>query len=129
MKIFGNSIWQFLSWLSFFLLILSPQLFSEGMFMDGIYYATIARNMAEGIGTFWDPTFTQTLGEHFYDHPPLAFGLQSLFFSAFGDYFWVERLYSLLCYLFTAILMLYTWKLIAEKSELKWGILSLFFMD
>ena len=126
MKIFGNSIWHFFSWLSLFLLILSPQLFSEGMFMDGIYYATIARNMAEGIGSFWDPTFTHTLGEHFYDHPPLAFGLQSLFFSAFGDYFWVERLYSLLCYLITAVLMLYAWKLIAAKTDFKWGVLSLF---
>ncbi|MEQ8907732.1 MAG: glycosyltransferase family 39 protein [Vicingaceae bacterium] len=126
MKVFGSTLSVFIAWLALFLMILSPQLFSEGMFMDGIYYATIARNMAEGIGTFWDPTFTQTLGKHFYDHPPLAFGFQSLFFTVFGDHFWVERLYSFLCYVLTALLMLYTWTLIAPKTILKWGVISLF---
>lgn len=60
--------------------------------MDGLYYANIARNMAEGQGSFWAPFFSPQQ-PYFHGHPPLAFALQSLFFSAIGDYFWVDRLY------------------------------------
>jgi 4-amino-4-deoxy-L-arabinose transferase-like glycosyltransferase len=116
----------FLFWLGAFLLILSPQLFSEGMFMDGVYYATIARNMAEGLGSFWDPTFTRTLGAHFYDHPPLAFGLQSLWFKLFGDHLWVERAYSLSTYLLCAAMMLIGWKHLEPKSSVSFGFIALF---
>ena len=122
----ARSIYPFLSWLSIFLIILSPQLFAEGMFMDGVYYATVARNMAEGIGSFWVPALSDTLGAKFYEHPPLGFGIQSLFFSLFGDHFWVERLYSLLTYLITALIMLRFWKLLVGKDLYAYGLISLF---
>jgi 4-amino-4-deoxy-L-arabinose transferase-like glycosyltransferase len=122
----SQTIYPFLAWTAIFLIILSPQLFSEGMFMDGVYYATIARNIAEGIGSFWIPALSDTLGVHFYEHPPLGFGMQSVFFSLFGDHFWVERLYSLLTYLITAWLMLRFWKLIAAKELEAYGLVSLF---
>jgi len=124
MKIQSN--FSFLAWLSIFLIILSPQLFSEGMFMDGVYYATIARNLSEGIGTFWIPALSDTLGAKFYEHPPLGFGLQSLFFTLFGDHFWVERLYSLGTYVITALIMLRFWSLLAKKKYWHWGVFSLF---
>ncbi|MBQ7062028.1 MAG: hypothetical protein IJM88_01905, partial [Bacteroidales bacterium] len=41
-----------------FLLTVSNRLFSEGMFLDGLYYADVALNLAEGNGTFWAPQFT-----------------------------------------------------------------------
>lgn len=122
----ASLLYPFISWTAVFLIILSPQLFSEGMFMDGVYYATIARNMAAGIGSFWVPALSDTLGAQFYEHPPLGFGLQSLFFSLFGDHFWVERLYSLLGYLITAWLMLRFWKLLVAKELYAYGIISLF---
>ncbi|MBL4709838.1 MAG: glycosyltransferase family 39 protein [Flavobacteriales bacterium] len=100
-----------------FFIALSPTLFSHGMFMDGIYYAMIARNLAEGLGDFWNPQLTDTLAKQFNDHPPLVFGIQSLFFQFFGDYHWVERLYSLLCYLIGGGLMISIWKRLAPQVE------------
>lgn len=78
--------------------------------MDGIYYASVARNLAEGIGTFWDPEFTKTHLSTFHEHPPLVFGLMSLLFRSFGDAFWVERLYSLLVLLLSGWVLLGIWK-------------------
>jgi len=117
-----NSTYFLLAVVGIFLIAISPQLFSHGMFMDGVYYATVARNMAEGQGTFWSPQLTETLGKNFHEHPPLAFGLQSLFFSAFGDHHWVERLYSLLCYLIAGGLVISLWKKVAssETKSLLW---------
>src|SRR6266496_888930 len=34
-----------------------PRLAHRGMFVDGITYAAVARNLAEGRGTFWTPFF------------------------------------------------------------------------
>ncbi len=76
-------------------IFLLPNFFSHGIFMDGNIYASLSRNLAEGLGSFWDPMLTQTFRAEFHDHPPLAFGLQSIFFWVLGDHFWVERLYSL----------------------------------
>ena len=35
-----------------FLILVSKSLLTEGMFFDGVTYASISRNMAEGQGTF-----------------------------------------------------------------------------
>ena len=61
--------------------------------MDGLYYATIAKNLANGLGSFWQLYFTELDGV-FYGHPPLAMGLQSILFSIFGDSIYIERAYS-----------------------------------
>ncbi|MDR1182885.1 MAG: hypothetical protein LBL13_13005, partial [Bacteroidales bacterium] len=58
------------------LIIISPHALSDGMFMDGLIYSTIAKNMANGLCSFWEPHFTTTCHANFYEHPPLAFGLQ-----------------------------------------------------
>lgn len=76
---------------------LGPSLFTRGMFLDGITYGTISRNMAVGIGDFWHPQFSLGENRTFHEHPPLAFGLQSIGFRVCGDQFWVERLYSAVC--------------------------------
>lgn len=66
--------------------------------MDGNIYASLSRNLAFGIGNFWDPSLSEYFGKEFHDHPPLAFGIQALFFKLIGDYFWVEKLYSIFIY-------------------------------
>jgi len=76
--------------------LLGPSMFARGMFFDGVIYATIARNMAAGIGDFWHPFYTNGQPHGFYDHPPLAFGLQAILFHLLGDQYWVERVYSAL---------------------------------
>jgi len=92
----GFRTWKILS-LGLFLIFVVQGLSRPGMFVDGLTYASLSRNMAEGLGHFWDPFYTQSLHPHFYEHPPLAIGMQSLLFKAFGDYWWIQNLYSLLC--------------------------------
>ena len=72
-----------------------PRLAHRGMFVDGVTYASIARNLAEGRGSFWSPSYTATLYPQFHEHPPLGFWLQSLWFRVFGDHLFVERLDAL----------------------------------
>ncbi|MGB6036491.1 MAG: glycosyltransferase family 39 protein [Cryomorphaceae bacterium] len=79
-----------------FLGLLLPFLVQRGMFLDGVTYAAIAKNLSLGVGSFWAPHYTPTLYPVFYEHPPLVFSLQSILFDLFGDQFWVERLYSFL---------------------------------
>lgn len=113
---------------------LLPMSVQTGMFFDGVTYATIARNMAAGVGDFWhpmilaksmsddhssavqSPTTDSALDtcsdEAFYEHPPLALWLESLFFRAFGDHYWVEKLYSVLTAIGTAALIAALWRLL-----------------
>ena len=96
--------------------MISPNLLSDGMFMDGVLYATISRNLAENLGSFWDLHLTDTLAPHFHGHPPFAFGLQSLFFRVLGDNLITERLYSLLTFLITAFIMRGIWKQLVDEQ-------------
>jgi len=114
--------------LALFILIVSPTLFSEGMFMDGIFYATISNNLAHHIGSFWELHFTETFNYHFYGHPPLAIGIQSLFFRVFGDSFLVERWYSFLTAIISAWLVILIWKEIVTTELKKMSYLALFFL-
>ena len=77
-----------------FAAVLIPTLVTRGMFLDGVTYAAISRNLAEGVGTLFMPHYTQTLYPQFFEHPPFAFWIQSLFFRAFGDGFLTERIHS-----------------------------------
>jgi 4-amino-4-deoxy-L-arabinose transferase-like glycosyltransferase len=103
-----------------FLGIVSTELFSDGMFMDGLIYADISRNMAEGLGSFWKPHFTDTLFNVFYEHPPLAFGLQSIFFKLFGDNIYIERFYSLLTYVIVGCLIVLIWSKLTSDKKTGW---------
>ena len=90
--------------------LMVPNLLSRGMFVDGEYYASITRNLARGQGTFWSPVVF-TIGEGcFYDHPPLVFGMESLFFRALGDSFLVELLYSFITFVVSIFLIIRIWK-------------------
>lgn len=76
--------------------LILPNFLTKGIFLDGALYASIARNMAEGQGSFWDPYYTEYFYPHFREHPPLFFGLESIFFQIIGDHTFTERLFSLL---------------------------------
>jgi 4-amino-4-deoxy-L-arabinose transferase-like glycosyltransferase len=99
------------------LAVLLPRLAHHGMFLDGITYASIARNLAEGRGRFWEPFYTATIYPAFYDHPPLGFWLQSLWFRALGDHWYVERLYSLAGAAFIGLLIVFTWRSVYDEPE------------
>jgi 4-amino-4-deoxy-L-arabinose transferase-like glycosyltransferase len=92
----------------------------RGMFLDGVTYAAISRNLAAGKGTFWDPFYTATLYPHFHEHPPLGFGLQAMFFAAFGDHLFVERLYPVLAGILTAVLIVSLWQSTIRQPAYAW---------
>ncbi len=114
-----NNLYPFyLSVFGIILIIISPSLLSDGMFLDGLLYAVISKNLANGIGDFWHLHLTKTLSPIFFEHPPLAFGLQSLFFKILGDSIFVEKLYSFLTYVVTGIIIVKIWKkLIVNNSN------------
>ncbi len=87
-----------------------PRLAHRGMFVDGVTYASIARNLAEGRGSFWSPSYTATLYPQFHEHPPLGFWLQSLWFRVLGDHLFVERLYTAVVALATGVLIGLIWR-------------------
>ncbi len=121
----SNNLPFWLLLIGMFLILVSGSLLTEGMFFDGVTYASISRNMAEGQGTFWNPHYTQTLYPEFRQHPPLALGLEALAFKALGDYWWVEKAYSVLTFLLTALLIGLIWK--RTTNNLRWAWLPLLF--
>ena len=111
-----RNLFGYLFVIALFFVLISDKFLTEGMFMDGLYYATISRNLSEGLGTFWQPQFTLTNNVEFYGHPPLALGLESLFFH-FGKSLFVAKLYSLFTYLIVALMMFYIWKEIGGERQ------------
>lgn len=104
----------------FVLILTSNRLLTEGMFLDGVTYAGISRNMAEGLGTFWNPHYTQTLYPEFRQHPPLALGMEALFFKALGDHLYVEKVYSVLTFLFSGLILALIWKRTTHNLRYAW---------
>ena len=119
------SFYYYLIVIFLFIGITSMSLFSEGMFMDGLLYSAISNNMANGLGSFWQPYLSNSVFPEFYEHPPLAIGLQSLWFSLFGDSVLVERFYSLFTYLLTGIGLVSVW--VQLGKSIKTGWIPLFF--
>jgi 4-amino-4-deoxy-L-arabinose transferase-like glycosyltransferase len=107
------------------IILLSNSLLTEGMFLDGVTYACISRNMACGIGSFWNPHYTQTIGPVFHSHPPLAFGLEALAFRLLGDYWWIEKVYSMLTFIISGLLIALIWK--QMTNNIRWAWIPLLF--
>jgi|GEM_PF-1266535 len=109
--------------LSFSLLILllpvSYRFFSHGLFFDGLTYASISRNLAEGVGTFFKPVYTLTLGNPSYGHLPMAFWFSSVFFKIFGDHPLLERYISVSLGVISLVL-LYLWAKSISKTRWIW---------
>ena len=91
-----------------------------GMFLDGVTYAVLARNMAEGLGSFWSPFYTARVYPQFHEQPPLGLGLQAVFFAIFGDHLGVERVYSLVMGGGTALLIVSLWRRTTRDTAHDW---------
>jgi 4-amino-4-deoxy-L-arabinose transferase-like glycosyltransferase len=96
--------------LALFVALTVPRMTQKSMFIDGLLYAVVARNMSVGVGTFWSPTYTPTLAPEWFEHPPLAIGLQALMFRLLGDHLFVERVYSILVFALTGLLIAAIWR-------------------
>ncbi len=88
--------------------------------MDGCIYGSIARNLSEDNGSFWQLSFSKTLLQPFHEHPPLAFALQSIIFKIIGDQFFVERLYQLLITILSALVIMGIYRQHNNTSKLQW---------
>jgi hypothetical protein len=95
-------------WLVFLGLVL-PRLLRPGMFLDGVTYAALAKNLADGKGSFNAPFYTPTLYTEFYEQPPLGLWLESLWFRLL-DSTGSEAVFSLLCGLLSILLIGKLWK-------------------
>ncbi len=97
----------------FLLLIFLDRLIPEGMFFDGLTYASLARNLAIGKASFWQPFYTGP----FWDHPPLMIAMEALFFKMFGNEYYTEKIYSLVIWLFTLLSIAVLWRKIKKDEK------------
>jgi 4-amino-4-deoxy-L-arabinose transferase-like glycosyltransferase len=101
-----------------------PRLVVQGLFGDGLLYASIARNMAIGKGTIWQPFFSSSYWLDnvlpiYYENPPLMLWMESLFFRFFGDYWWVEKVYSAFIFVINCVLLIKIWQFFEQKKYVK----------
>jgi Dolichyl-phosphate-mannose-protein mannosyltransferase len=90
------------------------------MFIDGVTYAVVSRNLAAGDGSFWSPFYTSTVYPQFHEQPPLGFAMEAVAFAIFGDHPAVERGYSLLMGILTALLLVAIWRRTIRHAPLEW---------
>ncbi len=107
----------YLFFLALALLLFFPNLLQKGMFVDGLWYSTISKNMADGLGTFWSPCFTKTMYPVFNEHPPLVFGIQSVFFRVLGSSVYTEKIYALFVICMTFILINILWQSVFKDND------------
>jgi len=107
--------------LGILIILVAPTLVQKGMFMDGLQYAIVGKNLSEGLGTFWYPHLSATWykagSTYFMEHPPLAYFLQSLYFDLLGDSMYTERIYSFSICLLTAYLIHLIWRQIFKAAH------------
>ncbi len=105
------------------MILLVSGLVQQGMFMDGIQYACVSKNLAEGYGSFWfpflSPFWCQNGAFHFFEHPPLFYWFESLFFQIPGAGIYAEKLFCALMWLLNAWFIHRLWKLIYESDHEK----------
>ncbi|MES2837438.1 MAG: glycosyltransferase family 39 protein [Bacteroidota bacterium] len=102
--------------ISLALWLVLPSVFQYGMFMDGKMYSAIAKNIAINNGSVWNLIFSKTLFSNFYEHPPLAIFIHSLFYSI-SESFIIDKLYSLLALFLNITGICFIWKLIYQKDK------------
>lgn len=110
-KLFGLTI--------VFILVV-PSLVQHGMFMDGVQYAIVSKNLALNNATFWMPylssSWTKMYSNSFLEHPPLVYYLQSKFFLLFGYGIFTEKIYCFCSVVICAFLIYRIWDLIFKQS-------------
>lgn len=92
-----------------FLFFFVSRLEQDGLSPAGAAHAAISNNLAHGVGTFWAPSFSKILFPEYYGHPPMMYGIQSLFFKTLGDGFATERVYGLFMLVLTLLLIALIW--------------------
>ncbi len=114
----NNSLPFYLITLSILVFLVLPFLLQDGMFMDGVQYACVSKNLSNGNGSFWFPILSKTWSRqnshYFMEHPPLFYGVESVFFKLLGNSIYTERIFSFSMLLLTALFIHLIWRLIAN---------------
>ncbi len=105
--------------LGVFIILFFSKVFQHGLFFDGLIYSSLSNNLANGIGSFWEPHFSETIYPAFYEHPPLVFGMESIFMNLFDGAFFSEKLFSFLMACLTVLFMVLIWRKVVPGKELK----------
>lgn len=103
--------------ISIFILLVAPISIQDGMFMDGTLYASVAKNLAHGQGSFWFQTFSQTEMIHYHEQLPLFVGLESIFFMLLGDSIYTEFIFTLVLGFCTILFIHKIWKIITPEDN------------
>jgi hypothetical protein len=101
------------------MILIVSQLIQDGVFMDGMLYISVGKNLADGIGTFWNQSFSKTSMFSYHEQPPLYGGLIALFYKVLGSSMYVERLFCFVCFSCLAIYLVKLWKAIFATIETK----------
>lgn len=103
-----------------FFVMVSNELLTRGMFMDGLIYSSVAKNLSRGVGSFWHLTYTATHFVDFYEHPPLMMFLLGLWFRVFGTTMLAAKGYALLVAGLNAVMVVAVWCRLGFKRETGW---------
>lgn len=98
---------------------------SPYIFIDGLTYSALAFNLANGEGSWLSPFYSNSLYHNFYEHPPLSFWIQSIFFRLFGDHFLVDKLYGFLGALLLLWMILKGFKSLVSDAHRRFGWLPI----
>ncbi len=110
--------------ISFLFIFVIPTL-KDGIFIDGLLYANISKNLSTGIGNFWNPFYSLS-DSPFTDHPPLVFWVQSFFFTIFGK--WGYKVFSIFVLVSTVFLFYKILNRVTGKNSKVFVILLLFWL-
>lgn len=106
-------------------LYLIPDLVTRGLALDGLVYASIAKQLAQGTGGFWAlPHYDGSPGV-FLEHPPLGIWLLAQWMRLVGDGFWAEKAYAGLCTLGCFGLTGLLWREMCGRGSVWWPWLLL----
>lgn len=118
-NVFAKHIWFWLLCIAAMFSLIVSQLIQDGVFMDGMLYISVGKNLSDGIGTFWDQSFGKYSMFSYHEQPPLYGGLIAVFFKLFGSSMYVERLFCFVCYLATVFYLVKIWKLIYNENTMQ----------
>ena len=98
-----------------FILTIS-KLIQDGVFLDGMLYISVSKNLSDGLGTFWEPHFSKTLMSIYREQPPLYSGLLAIFYRLLGSSMYIERLFCFICYALTLCYINKIWNSLFRKE-------------
>lgn len=122
------SVWGWITALGIITSLMLPRFVHEGVFIDGLTYASVSRNLAMGLGSLWKPYYADagsywlptTTTEVYYDAPPLVYLFESQLFKLLGDHWYVEKLYSFGIMLTIIGLMAWHWQAVTHEKHYTW---------